>query len=177
MPRLKRRSAAAAGAPAAPSESMYALAYNAAIETLKLQDGTLASFRNRASGLLATAALVASFSISIGIIKVAPPKVVAIPHPYGWVLLATFVLTGVASSVVLWPTRRWAYGPDPNLLLKAIENEGLTLEQLYGKFARLLTDASRRNAPKLLFRVRAYQAGIILLVIEVGTIIVAISVS
>ena len=177
MSQVESPNDAAADSPVASSDSLYELAYNAATEVLKQQDGTLTSVRNRASGLLATAALVASFSTAIGIIKVTPSKAVQIPQQYGWALLATFVLTGVASSAVLLPIKRWAYGPDPDLLIKAIKDEGLTAEQLYSKFTPLLTAANRRNARKLMLRVRCYQAATILLVIEVGILIIGVSVS
>ena len=55
-----------------PPEKLYELAYNASIDILKQQDSTLANMRNRASGLLATAALAASFSTSIGLFGARP---------------------------------------------------------------------------------------------------------
>jgi hypothetical protein len=67
------------------------------------------------------------------------------------------------------------YGPDPILILEAIEKDGLISSQFYDKFARLLVGAHVRNAPKLIFRVRCYQVGILLLIVEVGTMIFAIA--
>jgi hypothetical protein len=161
--------------PAGPPEQLYELAYDAAVDILKQQDATLASMRNRASGLLATAALAASFSTSVGLFGSASTGNRPISHQYGWALLAIVVLIGVANSIVLWPVRRWGYGPDPLRLLDAIEKDSLTGNQFYRKFTLLLAEARVRNARTLLFRVRCYQAGIILLVVEVGTMIFAIA--
>jgi hypothetical protein len=161
--------------PTVQSDTLYELAYNAAVDVLKQQDATLANMRNRASGLLATAALAASFATSVGLFGAGTAGSKPIPHQYGWVLLATVILIGVASSIVLWPVQRWGYGPDPILILEAVEKDGLTGNQFYDKFARLLVGAHARNAPKLIFRVRCYQAGILLLIVEVGTMIFAIA--
>lgn len=161
--------------PAAPPDTLYELAYNAAIEILKQQDATLSNMRNRASGLLATAALAASFSASVGLLGGGSAHSRSIAHQYGWVLLATVILIGVVSSIVLWPTQKWGYGPDPVRLLEAIEKDNLIGGQLYRKFTCLLMDAYARNARKLLYRVRCYQVGILLLVVEVGTMIFAIA--
>ena len=160
--------------PTVQPDTLYELAYNAAVDVLKQQDATLANMRNRASGLLATAALAASFATSVGLFGAGTGSK-PIPHQYGWVLLATVILIGVASSIVLWPVQRWGYGPDPILILEAVEKDGLTGNQFYDKFARLLVGAHARNAPKLIFRVRCYQAGILLLIVEVGTMIFAIA--
>jgi hypothetical protein len=160
--------------PAAPSDTLHVLAYNAAVDVLKQQDGTLSSTRNRASGLLATAVLAASFSTSVGLLGTGLTGNKPIAHQYAWVLLATVISIGIVSSIVAWPVHRWGYGPDPKRLLDAIEKEHLIAGQLYRDFTILLVQASIRNHRQITYRVRCYQAGILLLIVEVGTIILAI---
>jgi hypothetical protein len=160
--------------PGTTPDTLYELAYSAAVDILKLQDATLSNLRNRASGLLATAVLAASFSTSVGLLSAGSAENNTIAHQYGWVLLATVILIGIMSSIVAWPVRRWGHGPDPARLLKAVEKEGLLAGQLYREFTVLLVQAGARNARALAYRVRCYQAGILLLVVEVGTLIFAI---
>jgi hypothetical protein len=160
--------------PAAPPDALYELAYRAAVDILKQQDGTLSNMRNRASGLLATAVLAASFSTSVGLLGSGSAGNKTIAHQYGWVLLATVISIGIMSSIVAWPVRRWGYGPDPKRLLEAIEKENLIAGQLYREFTLLLVQASARNHRELAYRVRCYQVGTLLLVMEIGVIILAI---
>ena len=116
--------------PTVQPDTLYELAYNAAVDVLKQQDATLANMRNRASGLLATAALAASFATSVGLFGAGATGSKPIPHQYGWVLLATVILIGVASSIVLWPVQRWGYGPNTTDLRRAGSHEAVTWDQL-----------------------------------------------
>lgn len=163
------------GHTAAESAALYKLAYDAAVDALKQQDVTLANVRNRASGLLATAALVVSFSSGVGLLGTDPGKNYIVSRQYEWLLLGVVVLIGITSSVVLWPIKRWGYGPSADLLVDAIDEEKLQSGQLCRKFARLLWEAQKKNGRKLLFRMRCYQAAVVLLILEVGLLTSALA--
>jgi hypothetical protein len=80
------------------------LAYEEARAALKEQDATLSNIRNRATGLLAAAAVGTSFTATIGLLRTDPAKGVVLPHWAGWTLIALVVLIGSGVMAVLWPS-------------------------------------------------------------------------
>lgn len=93
------------------------LAYDAGVKALAQQDTTLSNLRNRTTALLTTAGLATSFAAGIGLIKTSPSMGVIFPTWAAYTLLALLVLIGALSIFVLWPVKKFAFGPDSGKIL------------------------------------------------------------
>src|SRR5688500_3313215 len=99
------------------ADEIVRLAYDEARAALREQDATLANLRNRASALLAAAAVGTSFAATVGLLNVDPKRGDALPLWAGWILLSSVALVGVGVLVVLWPATNWQFGPNAGRLL------------------------------------------------------------
>ncbi|MFJ4722376.1 hypothetical protein [Streptomyces luteogriseus] len=87
------------------SISTITLAYEAATEALKAQNHTLTNLRNRAAGLLASAALVTSFASTLGLTGRLSVEGRALPIWEVITLMALLILIGGLSMAVMWPAQ------------------------------------------------------------------------
>jgi len=158
--------------PARPAESTsdkrLELAYDAAKDALKSQDGTFGNIRTRANNILSVAALMTSFSAGLGLIKTDSSKGAALSPVAAWLLLGTHAAIGALSLFVLWPVRVWRYGPSSSEILR-MQSEGrpeddirkfITEKMIEGLAANRAVLTSRQNALRgctvlLLFKVAA----------------------
>lgn len=142
-------------------------AVDAGVAILKQQDATLRSLRNRAIGILTTAALVTAFAGSLGLIgKEQFPRWAAL------LLLAVLVVLGALAIIIQWPIKRWAFGLDPRIILDRI-GHGDDEDALYRYLAAELNTAIFENEHIIHSRGIAFRITGGLLIIEV--IILAIS--
>lgn len=147
-------------------EEKYKLAYDAAILTLTQQDATLGNLRNRATGLFTVAALITSFSSTIGLINKDHP------WPIGVLLglLGTLAGVGVCAMWILLPKSQWNFGPVPEALL---EYQGD--EQSLRRAAVLgMVDAREENKRAIQWSSRLYVAGSVFLLCETGLVVAAV---
>lgn len=107
-----------ASGPAKPEpDKRLELAYDAAKETLKLQDATLTNTRTRANNLLAATALFISFAAGVGLINTDPKRGAVFPAWAALILLLVVVGLGIAVTIVAWPTKDWCWGPSAKVIL------------------------------------------------------------
>lgn len=69
------------------ADEVIRLAYDEARAALREQDATLANVRNRATGLLAAAAVGTSFGAAVGLLKTDPSRGYLFPRWAMWALL------------------------------------------------------------------------------------------
>jgi hypothetical protein len=141
------------------------LAYEEARAALKEQDVTLANVRNRAAGLLAAASVVTSLAAAVGLLNIDPNRGRTFPTWASWALVGLMVLIGIGVMAVLWPSQAWDFGPSPEIILANAEGDDIDAVRRTATRAMLL--ASESNSRKLAWRVRAYQATVLVLLGEV----------
>lgn len=144
------------------------LAYDEARAALGEQDDTLANVRNRATGLLAAAAVGTSFSATAGLLNTDPARGEVFPVWGAWLLLAMLVGIALGVTVVLWPTGGWVYGPEPGRLLTSANRE---LDEVLTLATRAMITAIASNALILSRRVTAYRLTASALVVEVALLV------
>jgi hypothetical protein len=93
------------------------LAYDAGVKALAQQDTTLSNLRNRTTALLTTAGLATSFAAGIGLINTNQSEGTVFPTWAAYTLLALLVVIGALSIFVLWPIKKFAFGPDSGIIL------------------------------------------------------------
>jgi hypothetical protein len=167
---LGRRKAVPGAVPGDPGLQM---AYAAIVESLKAQDHTLAGLRNRATGVLSTAALAASFAAGVGLINTDATAGAVFPRWASLALLATLIAIGVFDSLVLWPIRGWQFGPDVDQML--VDHDGGRPLPVIQRHA--IDDAvagARRNAGLLKPRFTFYRWSACLLIVEVIVMLSAV---
>lgn len=149
------------------------LAYEAAVRVLSMQDASLSNLRNRATGLLGTAALAASFSAGLGLIQTDKTKGPVFPHWAAFSLLAVFFLLGASSIAVLWPVSGWAYAPSPSLILQRPSKcDGTAIRMAT---TRDLLPCIKRQSRVIICRSRWYRVSAILLVVELVIIVIGVA--
>jgi hypothetical protein len=146
------------------------LAVNAGLANLKQQDATLRNLRNRAAGILTTAALVTAFAGSLGLVgKEQFPRWAAL------LLLVVLVLIGMLAIAVQWPTHGWAFGLDPQLILGRID-QGDDEDKLHRYLAGELKTAMSCNSQiihrcGILYRIAAGLLVIEMVILTIGLFI------
>lgn len=153
-----------------PPNEVLKLAYDAVRGSLQQQDTTLANLRNRATGLIAAAAVGTSVAAGVGLFR---PTTSGgqLPVWAGWTLLILTILIGVSVLLALWPIREWSYGPSAARLLAS---SSLDINDVHRQASLGLIAAEQRNAAALAHRFRAYRAGTVLLMIETAVLIAAL---
>ncbi|MFF0852114.1 hypothetical protein ACFYVM_13825 [Streptomyces sp. NPDC003280] len=150
------------------------MAYEAALKRLDDQTGTFSNLRNRTAGLLSTAALATTFATSVGLFPLESGKVnQRLPAWTPWALLGIFTLIGIATLTVLWPVK-WVYGPSANKIIERYEL-GQSEQDLRQYVVRECKIAGDRNLAKLNLRANLFRGAIILLLIEIGVLIFAVT--
>jgi hypothetical protein len=105
------------------ANAVIQLAYEEARAALREQDATLGNLRNRATGLLAAAAVGTSVAAAVGLLNTDPSRGPAFPAWAGWTLLALVALLGGGVLSILWPATRWAFGPAPARILQGSDQD------------------------------------------------------
>ncbi|MEU8784769.1 hypothetical protein [Streptomyces sp. NPDC048637] len=147
------------------------LAYKAAEAQLKGQNDTLASFRNRATTLFTLAALVTSFSTSIGLINTAGGE--KLPTWTPWVLLGFLTAVGFASMKVLWPIQAWHYCISATQILDLHRlgvGEDQTLKEVVDDGVR----RTQENEQELGKRAWWFRVGVTLFFVEISVLVIAV---
>src|SRR4051812_49202519 len=147
------------------------LAYDEARTALREQDTTLANVRNRATALLAAAAVGTSFSATAGLLNADPNRGRTFPEWAAWSLLVVTALIAIGVMGVLWPVPTWTFGPSPRALLRrATEDVNVVLEAAIEGMALAIASNDRL----LKQRVAVYRATVLVLMLEIGLLVVAL---
>ncbi|MFF5968284.1 hypothetical protein ACFY64_32080 [Streptomyces collinus] len=151
------------------------LAYEAATNRLASQTAAFEGFRTRASGILAIAALVTSFSAGLGLVNTDPTKGPVLPWWAPWALLLILLLVGAFAFLILMPTKKWVHGPSPGVVLQVRERVETPEE---GKLAmvQLLIEDRERNSEELKRRALFYRIAVLLLLVEIAVLVSAVAV-
>jgi hypothetical protein len=150
------------------------LAYDEARAALREQDTTLSNVRNRATALLAAAAVGTSFSAAAGLLNADPARGHVFPRWAAWALLLVIALIAIGVMVVLWPVPTWTFGPSPRALLgRATDDVDVVLRAAVEGMALAIASNDR----VLKQRVVAYRATVLVLVLEIGLLVVTLLVT
>jgi hypothetical protein len=149
------------------------LAYDAVVKRLAQQDATLGDLRTRATALLSTAALVTSFSATLGLINTDPNKGSLLPKWVAFVLLGLLVIIAVSAVFIHWPVPGWSFGPSGSKIMERTEL-GQDVDAVRRYVTNELIAARERNENKITRRARAYQWGVLALVVEVIVLVVGL---
>ena len=148
------------------TETTLELAYDAALDSLKMQEARLSGLRSRATGVLSAAALVTSFSAGLGLINTNPKTGAVFPKWAALALLAALIAIGVLDMVVLWPAQKWQFGPDVREIL-CKHDGGTAVDDIRRCVIDDALDGVERNEKRLHPRFRCYRWSAGLLVGEV----------
>ncbi|HZC70119.1 MAG TPA: hypothetical protein VE442_05460 [Jatrophihabitans sp.] len=150
---------------------MLKLAFDEARAALADERDRLASVRNRATGLLAAAAVGTSFATTAGLLNADSSHGNVFPAWGAWLLLGVLSLITYGVLVVLWPTRTWDYGLLPEKLLENAERE---LDDVLRVGTRALIRASSNDRRIVDGRVAAYRLAASALMIEVALLVLVL---
>ena len=150
------------------ADEVVRLAYDEARAALREQDATLGNVRNRATGLLAAAAVGTSFAATVGLLNTDPGRGAVFPAWAGWVLLLLVTSVGVGVMVVLWPAPRWQFGPNPRRLLDSV---GAEVDVVLRAATDAMIAALASNDRQLRQRMNAYRAAVLVLTAQVALLI------
>jgi len=153
-------------------ETTLELAYDAALDSLKMQEARLSGLRTRATGVLSAAALVTGFSTGLGLINTNPKMGAVFPKWAALALLAVLVAIGVLDMVVLWPAQ-WQFGPDVREML-CKHDGGTAVDDIRRYVIDDALDGVERNKKHLNLRFLCYQWSAGLLVGEVIILVTAL---
>jgi hypothetical protein len=142
------------------------LAYEAGQARLSGQDTTLANIRSRANNLLATSALLTSFSSGIGLINTDPNKGTVLPTNGAWLLLVVTVIVGAAVIYVLWPAKDWHFGPSAGKIMTQF-NEGKSEVEIRKYVIGKMIEGIELNVAALKKKQRAFRFAAVFLLVEV----------
>ena len=149
-------------------DEVVRLAYDEARAALREQDATLGNVRNRATGLLAAAAVGTSFAATVGLLNTDPGRGDVFPAWAGWVLLTLITLVGAGVMLVLWPAEDWEFGPNPRRLLDSIGGEA---DGVFQAATEAMIAALASNDRRLRQRMTAYRVAVVVLTAEVALLI------
>jgi hypothetical protein len=153
------------------AEEIIKLAYDEARSALREQDATLANVRNRATTLLAAAAVGSSFSASVGLLNTDPDRGEVFPAWAGWTLLVLLVLVAAGVMIVLWPSD-WKFGPNAGVLLDKAQSDP---DQVLEAATRAMIAALASNNGALIWRMNAYRATVLVLMAQTAFLVMIIA--
>ena len=155
--------------PGATVDEIARLAYDEARTALREQDATLSNVRNRATALLAAAAVGTSFAATVGLLNTDPGRGQVVPTWAGWALLLLVILVGAGVMVVLWPVPDWKFGPSPRKLLDSV---GADVQGVLHAATEAMIAALAFNDRRLRQRMNAYRATVVVLMTQVAMLVV-----
>src|SRR4051794_15910944 len=153
------------------ADEVTRLAYDEARAALREQDTSLANVRNRATALLAAAAIGTSFSATAGLLNTDPSRGRIFPLWAAWALLVAVALIATGVMVVLWPASTWQFGPSPSKLLSKVGDD---VNDVLRAATHAMAAAIAFNDRLVKQRIWAYRATVLLLMLEIGVLIVAL---
>jgi hypothetical protein len=158
-----------AGDPVEHRATAYELAFVEAGRALDAQERAVNELRSRAGVLIAAAAVATSF---FGGGAMAGEN----GSPGMLIAIVAFVLVGIAVLAVLWPRPDWEFGASAqDLIAEYVEPESVPLPLIHRDLALHRTASFATNAAQLRWLVSAFRFGLVLLVIEVGAWLVALT--
>jgi hypothetical protein len=150
------------------ADEIARLAYDEARAALREQDLTLGSVRNRATALLAAAAVGTSFAASVGLLNTDPSRGEVFPVWAGWAMLVLVTSVGAGVMVILWPSG-WKYGPRPGKLLDSV---GRDPDAVLRAATEAMIAAFESNNRQLRKRINVHRAAVTVLMAQVVLLIV-----
>jgi hypothetical protein len=156
-----------------PTDKRLELAYEAARETLNMQQVSLANLRTQANTLLATAALFTSFSVGIGLLHSDPTKAPVLSSGKGLLLLAVVAAIGFCVLSVLWPAN-WQFGPSAKVIMLEYY-EGHDEASIRKHITNEMQNGFEANREKLRQKQLGFRLAAALLLVEVGLLIAYLS--
>ncbi|MCV6970313.1 hypothetical protein [Mycobacterium bohemicum] len=164
-----------------PSDDRLEIAYEAARNSVSMQDQTLGNLRTRANNLLGTAALFTSFSTGIGLISTTPGSNHVLSPIKGIILLLVLIALSFFVLSVLWPADDWLFGPsaaeimakiDPNPSQGGTQPQPKDIDQIRRDVIKTLIAGYETNNDVLAGKHRAFRRAALLLVAEVFILVV-----
>jgi hypothetical protein len=164
-----------------PPDKRLEIAYEAARNSLCMQDTTLGNLRTRASTLLAAAALFTSFSAGIGLINTDPAKGHVFSPIKGVILLGAVIAVSFFVLRVLWSIDDWCFGPSAKEIIDQIypkpRKDGTTpsakdVDQIRLDVIHTLIEGHGTNYTALLKKHSAFRAAASSLIAEVVLLVV-----
>jgi hypothetical protein len=153
------------------SEKGLELAYDACQKRLDSQDTTLGNLRSRANTLLASAALFISFSSGVGLIHASDPtRGPALDPSHAKLLVGIVVALAVSVLSVQLPTRKWAYGPQPEVIMTKYQAQWTETGIRFEIVKKMITDIDL-NEKKLVRRAWAFRGAALLLMVEAALLL------
>lgn len=153
------------------AEEITRLAYDEARAALREQDATLANVRNRATGLLAAAAVGTSFAAGVGLLNTDPARGATFPLWAGWTMFGLITSIGVGVSIVLWPVTRWSFGPHPAALLRHASHDA---DDTLRRATEAMIVAMASNDRLLTRRMTTYRITVGVLMIDILLLVAAL---
>jgi hypothetical protein len=151
------------------------LAYTAAANVLSRQNSTLSNLRNRTTALLTIAALATSFGTGVGLINTNHSNGATIPTWTAYTLLGIVIVIGALCVFVLWPIATFGYDPSAQFILDRTD-EGMSVDGIERKLAEVMIGGSKDNDRGIGKRMKAFEVGAILLVVEVAVLVISFAV-
>jgi len=152
------------------SDERLVLAYDAAVAALDTQEDTLSNLRNRATTIISTSALVASFSATAGLLNTDVSQGQTVPVEARVTLFLLLVVIATLCMVVLWPVRNWSFGPDARQILAKV-NEDVRVDAIRAFVVEALLEGRSRNSKALQLKHRCYQSAVLALVLEASVVL------
>ncbi|WP_405659746.1 hypothetical protein [Streptomyces sp. RK9] len=161
--------------PGPQEDERLKLGYEMAKILLAAQDRTVTNLRTRASAMLATAALVVTFSTSVGLLRFDAQKNVIFPQWAAWVMLALIAVQGFLVMFVLWPVKM-KYGHTVVEIVDPPKDAPAAAEKPISRWLiEKMRDYLDANKKKIRRMAVALQAAMLLLLAEVAVVITAIA--
>jgi hypothetical protein len=152
------------------ADPLAAFGYDEAVRNITDQASVLEALRGRAGTLLSTAALATSF---LGGLTLVAPAISAAGAfrgarigGFAWAAIIAFGVVALLTFAILWPWT-WRFTMNPVLFVTEARKEGLDLDPLKWQLAEYHQANWTRNDAKLKWLYRAFQVGIVVLVIEI----------
>ncbi|MCB7135539.1 hypothetical protein [Cellulosimicrobium marinum] len=151
----------------APVDERLKLAFDQAQAAVAHQDSTLTNLRSRATALVTTSSVVATFAAGLGLIGSDPTKGNVLPTPLALVLVGLVIGVVGCSTLILLPTKGWIFYLDGRLLVEEwIDTAGVSVNEMYRRLAIAVAQHEVINAEKLGRKVVSYRIGIVLLLFQ-----------
>ncbi|MEU0948265.1 hypothetical protein ABZ379_37050 [Streptomyces canus] len=150
------------------------LAYDAILTRLRAQNDYLVALRNRATGLLTIAALIASFSSGLGLINTDRTKGPILPTWAPWSLLGTLVFIGIMVMSILWPVSQWHYGPNAAVILEH-RDMGRSENDIREYVTKKLVAGRDVNQEALTRLANYFRAAVFAFTVEVTLLVIALA--
>lgn len=151
------------------SGAAYALAFEEAGRALDGQERTVNELRSRAGVLIAAAAITTSF---FGARAVTPDLTTMV-----WLATGAFACIGISVLFVLWPRSNWEFSASATDIVATYikTEEPVPLPPIHRDLALHRSASYDRNATQLRVLFSAFRIGLVVLVVEVGAWMVALS--